>query len=155
MNPTQTKILILAARRALTALEPTSQAAIELDMALKQPPVTTVSKKVPRARYGPNPWRDGKCIDSDDAREFASAVHDRFLRGWKGLTAKQKRAGEKRFAAWRKANGDTRQALMHCACGGKASDHAEDGDGNLLTCSHCKTCDHFHYQTEGEAAVAA
>ena len=49
-----------------------------------------------------------------------------------------------------------RQRLSYCACGGKAEDHREDKDGNLLECSHCDGCDHFHYQTdEAESAKQA
>ena len=47
-----------------------------------------------------------------------------------------------------------RASLAYCACGGKAEDHREDKDGNLLECSHCDLCGQFHYQTDSEQTAA-
>jgi hypothetical protein len=35
--------------------------------------------KIPKVQYGQDVWRDGKCLNADDARAFASYVHARFV----------------------------------------------------------------------------
>jgi hypothetical protein len=45
--------------------------------------------------------------------------------------------------------------LALCACGGYPSDHEEDDTGNLLKCTHCDTCDHFHYEVNASQDEAA
>jgi hypothetical protein len=112
-------------------------------------------KKIPRARYGPHMWRDGCCLDADDARAFAESVREYFIRTHvtpslaalhlfplEELTflSEVPRQLEERAAL--------RERLSRCACGGKATDHREDRDGNLLECKHCQGCRQFHYQRE-------
>src|ERR1700757_4603915 len=83
MNASQTKTLIEVARKAreaLLALDPDSVVALELWTAIHratQEPAkpATRTKKIPKAQYGPHVWRDGKCLDADDARAFANMVH--------------------------------------------------------------------------------
>src|SRR6202035_2798696 len=132
MNAAQNRLLVLAARRALTILEPNSVAAVELQVALTQrPPPSKAKSKV--ARYGPKVWREGRCLNAADARAFAESVHAHFYAG--GHAVKLDTApSHDPHKTEREA---IRERLSYCACGGKASDHREDKDGNLLTCSHC------------------
>ena len=94
MNASQTKTLIEVARKAreaLLALDPDSVVALELWTAIhratQEPakPATRI-KKIPKAQYGPHVWRDGKCLDADDARAFANMVHAHFYAGGTATT---------------------------------------------------------------------
>jgi hypothetical protein len=118
------------------------------------------TKKIPRARYGPHAWRDGRCLDADDARAFAQSVHEYFVRTHSACLAAAaplhlfplgefilSEAGTRQLAE----HAALREHLSYCTCGGKASDHREDRDGNLLKCNHCSDCDHFRNRIE-EAA---
>src|ERR1700756_1181554 len=77
MNASQTKTLIEVARKAreaLLALNPDSIVALELWTAIhratQEPAKPTRTRKIGKAQYGPHVWRDGKCLDADDARTF-------------------------------------------------------------------------------------
>ncbi len=48
-----------------------------------------------------------------------------------------------------------KERMSYCACGGLASQHEKDEMDNLLQCSHCDECSHFHYDVDGEAKQAA
>ena len=154
MNAQQTKALIDAARKArqaLLALDPDSIVALELWAAIHRattgPTKPTRPKKIDKAQYGPNVWRDGRCLDADDARAFATMVHAHFYAGGKATTLDGSTPSYDPRKAEREAE---RERLSYCVCGGSAEDHREDKDGNLLECSHCDSCDHFHYSTESK-----
>jgi hypothetical protein len=110
------------------------------------------SLKIPRARYGPLVWRDGKCIDADDARDFAEAVHEYFVRTHiaPSLTALHLFPLEEytllaELPPQLAERAALRSRLSYCACGGRAIDHRQDRDGNLFECSHCDNCRQFKY----------
>jgi hypothetical protein len=157
MNASHTKALIDVARKAreaLLALDPDSTIALELWSAIyrasEQPAkLPARPKKVPKVQYGPNVWRDGHCLDADDARTFANMVHAHFYAGGRATTL----AHDPSYDPHKAERDETRERLSYCACGGKAEDHREDKDGNLLECSHCDGCDHFHYQTDSAKAA--
>jgi len=94
MNASQTKALIDAARKAREALltvDPDSTIALELWTAIhraSQDPAkpATRPKKIPKVQYGPHVWRDGHCLDADDARTFANIVHAHFYTDGKATT---------------------------------------------------------------------
>src|SRR6266478_5174246 len=145
MNAQQTKALIDVARKAreaLLALEPDSIVALELWTAIhratQEPAKPARTKKIAKASYGPHAWRDGKCLDADDARAFAQSVHDYFAKSHKIVN---RTLAEDRPAINARLQRDAlRERLSYCACGGKAGNHSEDKDGNLLKCSHCDGC---------------
>jgi hypothetical protein len=158
LNATQSKILIAAARKArgaLLALDPDSIVALELwtaiEHATRAARPAIITRKIPKCTYGPHVWRDGRCLDADDARAFAESVHDHFGSGLYQVGARL----DPDIVAYdpHKAEREAqRDRLSYCACGGKAEDHREDKDGNLLECSHCDGCQQFHYETAAEAA---
>jgi hypothetical protein len=163
MNASQSKALIEVARKAseaLLALDPDSVVALELWTAIHRasepaklaarPKLTPVRTKIPKVQYGPHVWRDGRCLDDDDTRTFANMVHAHFYTGGKATTLD---GSTPSYDPHKAERDETRERLSYCACGGKAEDHREDNDGNLLECSHCNSCDHFHYQTDSAAAA--
>jgi hypothetical protein len=156
MNAAQSKALIATARKALALLDPDWPQAQALKQAITdaQAPSTNARRSKAKRYYGPDVWRDGRCLDDDDARKFAESVHFRFRHGWgKGLTNAERKQMDKAYKAEMARRQKERERLSYCACGGKAEDHREDKDGNLLECSHCDGCDHFHYQTDSAEAA--
>jgi hypothetical protein len=154
MNAAQSKALIATARKALALLDPDWPQAQALKQAIAdaQAPSANARRSKARRYYGPKVWRDGKCLDADDAMKFAKAVRKGFkftkLDGtsWTMMLARHPDKPSFDVTA-------ERERLSYCACGGKAEDHREDRDGNLLECSHCDSCDHFHYQTDTAEAA--
>jgi hypothetical protein len=47
------------------------------------------------------------------------------------------------------------EAAALCTCGGNADSHAKDELENLLKCSHCDTCEAFHYDVDEKERQAA
>jgi hypothetical protein len=155
MNAQQSKNLIAAARKAreaLLSLDPDSIVALELWTAIHRAsePATPRKRSDKSVRFfGPHIHNGGHCVDADDAMAFATGVHEYFNRPVENFASWTMqivgRYTHSRFDATA-----LRERLTFCACGGKADDHREDKDGNLLECSHCDGCDHFHYQTDTE-----
>jgi hypothetical protein len=152
MNAPQSKALIAAARKAAWSLHPDSVEARELWSAIHH--AETTSKPASRE----------KCVFCEEAGAELDGFSKKLkLRMAHVVCAEAYRARADAFAAWSRQatalrlNADTREqrealkeSLTYCACGGKAEDHREDRDGNLLECSHCDGCGQFHYQTDTE-----
>jgi hypothetical protein len=155
MNAQQTKALIDAARKAreaLLALDPDSMIALELWTAINRA-TQTVSKE--------------RCCFCEiaDGREMVAGFSKKLklrmahLRCAGDYTIRRDefaRRCETPRRVWidkagtREDREALQESLTYCACGGKAEDHRDDRDGNLLECSHCDSCDHFHYQMDSE-----
>jgi hypothetical protein len=160
MNAQQTKALIDAARKArqaLLALDTDSIVALELWTAIHRAEAKPASKE--KCCFCEEP------ITGESFPGFTKKLKPRVA--CRQCTHNYVVARDQ-FARWcdtprqavevktRQGRAALRQRLSYCACGGKAEDHREDKDGNLLECSHCDGCDHFHYQTdEAESAKQA
>jgi hypothetical protein len=151
MNAQQTKALIDAARKAreaLLALDPDSIVALELWTAIhratRQPVKPSRTRKIGKAQYGPHVWRDGKCLDADDARTFANMVHARFYAGGKATTLDGSTPSYDPRKAEREAQ---RERLSYCVCEHRATSHRIDSDDNVLECSECD-CQQFRYPAQ-------
>jgi hypothetical protein len=161
MNASQSKTLIDAARKAreaLLALDPDSIVALELWTAIRHASKTLSKEKCcfcEQAIAGtPQTGFSKKLKPRVACRKCAHAYivrRDRFIRSCKQPRPKWTKGDLPTTHEGREA---LRARLAYCACGGKATDHAEDKDGNLLQCSHCDGCDHFHYQTDSAEAAA-
>ena len=156
MNAAQSKALIEVARKAraaLVALDPDSTVALELWAAIHR----ASSTKLPSRE---------KCVFCElagaDIGGFSKKLKLRMAHVPCAEAYYHRKAS---FDAWRQAPREAfepstrqdrealREHLTYCACGGKAEHHREDRDGNLLECSHCHDCDHFHYQTDTAEAA--
>ena len=153
MNAQQSKALIEVARKAreaLLALDPDSVVALELWSAIhraSQEPAKPASRE--------------KCCFCEEAGATIGGFSKKLkLRMAHVACAEAYHDRARRFAEWnteahrqahylsRDERETLKEQLTYCACGGEAEDHREDRDGNLLECSHCDSCDHFHYQTD-------
>lgn len=103
-------------------------------------------KCVSRSGYGMyEAWNgDGHFKSEDDFKAYCAAtrvwmdsVNGNFL--GKQRTEIVGLDGE----AQRAYRDNLKEQLSVCVCGCQASDHVEDKDGNLLTCTDCGQCDHF------------
>lgn len=157
MNASQTKALIDAARKAreaLLVLDPDSVIALELWSAIHH------------ATQPAKPANKEKCCFCEQAgAELGGFSKKLKLRMAHTVCAEAFYERKAAFTAWcdrprwtdntgtHEDREALRESLAYCACGGKAEDHREDRDGNLLECSHCDGCDHFHYETDHAEAA--
>jgi hypothetical protein len=157
MNAAQSKALLAAARNALALLDP------------DWPVAHTLSEAIAKATE--TPLAGQKCVFCEQPIKGESFPG--FCKKLKPRVACRQCThsyivNRDSFARWcdrsqsiaypltvqtRKERQTAKERLSYCACGGKAEDHREDRDGNLLECSHCDNCDHFHYQTENQEAA--
>jgi hypothetical protein len=155
MNAVQSKALINAARNAreaLLTLDPDSIVALELWTAIH------------RAEAVSKPASGEKCVFCDEPDAEINGFSKKLkLRKAHANCAEAYRCRAESFAKWsvtptiwtdKAGNHEERKALReslsYCACGGKAENHREDKDGNLLECSHCDSSRQFHYRTDAE-----
>lgn len=149
MNATQSKQVLALLNEAIAMLP--HEATLHLRVRLMQATAAPTAK--------------GKCVLCRESIDKDETPVEGFLgRGLKPGLAHLRCGGTYQhnaieFSAWcdaqrvKHTKHFDRVAMSYCACGGNADDHAKDELENLLKCSHCDTCEAFHYDVdEAEAA---